>query len=239
VARTLNDDSTDDPKPKAGKGHNSNPPKVDLSKEDHAALLNHHIGRLRAQQSKVELARAPFDAERQALTDLINAAKSDLGKGYTRKRLSALLEDFGARVRNLMQEEEQRAQDRIALGLPVYGLQADLFGSTAPQEQRDEFTFEADGYGAGRRGDEPTPPADVPERFVQLWMKGYHKGQEENGLQLGRVDAIIARQAPTKAEPAAPEDAEAAADKTVRKLRKSGFMDTSAPASTETLQAAE
>lgn len=231
MAQTIN--ASDDPKtPKAG--HNSG--KTTLSREEKAALLNHHIDKLREQAAAVALARAPFDAAQQAMTSRFNAAKSDLGKAYTRKYLQSLLEDVGARIRNIAQSEEQRFQDRVALGLPVFGVQQDLFGGNAdamPQEARDEYEWQADGFLAGRRSDERKAPEGCPPRMDQFWLKGYDLGQAEAAAQFSK-GAEVAKSLtgpppkPTKAkEEKEPADAEAEIKKAARKLKDSGFMATS------------
>ena len=219
MARSKKDDAAP---PQAG--HNSG--KTPLSKEDRAALLQHHIGKLRAQQAEIEKLKGPYDAAKSSFTDLINGAKSDLGKAYTRKRLTALLEDVGARMRDLAREEEQRFQDRVALGLPVFGVQQDLFGGageTLPQEAKDEIAWEADGYLAGRRVDARAAPEGCPPRMDQCWLKGYDRGQEETAKLFTRASEIA--QPAVEAEPEEPEP-EFDADAEARKLKRSGFLDT-------------
>jgi hypothetical protein len=208
-------------------GHNSKAP---LTREEKAALLAHHVAILRLGQAEVEKVRAPFQAAQQALTDRFNAAKIDLGKAYSRKYLTSLLEDVGNRLRNLAAQEEQRFQDRLALGLPVFGVQADLFGDATTDTEKDAISAEADGYLAGRRGDEPKVPADF-SIFNAEWMAGYHKGQAANApLQSKAKEVLDARRAPP-AKPAEPEDEEETVRKTARKLKNDPkFMDRSAPA---------
>jgi hypothetical protein len=220
MARKPKDDSEP---PKAG--HN-NPP---LTKEDRAALLVHHVAKLRGQLGEIEIARAPFKAAQEALTDLVNTAKGDLGKAYSRKRLLALCEDVGSRLRDLAKEEEQRFQDRVALGLPVFGVQQDLFGGNAsamPQEKRDEFEWQSDGFLAGRRGDERKAPEGCPPRMDQFWLTGYDLGQAETVKSFSKVEEMISARTPKEPEP---EPTEFDPDKEARALKKSGFLDTTAP----------
>lgn len=224
MARSIKDDAAP---PKAG--HNSG--KQPLSKEDHAALLQHHIGKLRAQQAEIEKLKGPYDAAKSTFTDLINGAKSDLGKAYTRKRLTALLEDFGARARDLAREEEQRFQDRIALGLPVFGVQQDLFGGAGeslPQEAKDELTWEAEGYLAGRRCDERKAPEGCPPRMDQPFLRGWDRGADETAKLFTRASEIAKPAAP--AEPEEPEvDEEVEIQRQAKVLKASGFSDKTAP----------
>lgn len=206
-------------------GHNKPP----LTREEKNALLVRHIGLLRAQQAEIEKARAPFQAAQATLTDLINTAKGDLGKAYSRKHLIALCEDVGTRLRDLAREEEQRFHDRQALGLPVFGVQQDLFGGggdAMPEEAKDEIAWEADGYLAGRRGDSPTAPEGCPPRMDQAFMRGYNKGVEENGKLLAQAGEIAkARNAPPpkpKAEEPDPGDP-AELKKAAERLKANGF----------------
>lgn len=212
------------------KGHNA---KKILTQEDRDALLVHHIGKLRAQDKIVGELREPFKAAQEDFTSLVNAAKADLGKGYTRKRLVGLLEDSASRLRDLAKEEEQRFHDRRALGLPTFGSseQLNLFGDeNTPAEARDELQWEADGYLAGRRAADRDPPKGCEPRFHPTWLKGYGKGQDSNADFLRRAqEAIDARNA-ANAEPELDEtppadevDEDLAVDEAARKLKREGW----------------
>lgn len=213
--------------------------KTTLSAEERKQLLVHHMSHLRAKQAEVNELREPLKAAQEEFTALVNEAKADLGKGYTRKHLVSLLEDSTSRLRDLMKEEEQRAFDREALGLPVFGIQADLFGDAAtkmPDEARDELQYEAEGYMRGRAGLLQEIPDGTPPRFHQAVMKGYERGQEQT-----RADFIAGAEIrKAQAEPDAdvePEnlDIEDALDPDViddaaKKLKKSDFMARGEPA---------
>lgn len=153
----------------------------DQAREEHRALLNHHMGKIRLASQAVDLARAPYDAARDDLTAVIDEARADLGKKkYPRKRLMGYLEDLGARLRNLLAEEQQRHQDRIDLGLPVHGEQLALALSdpSVPEEARDELAWEAEGFLLGRQGKINIIPDGCPPRFHQTVMAAAIKGQE-------------------------------------------------------------
>jgi len=208
---------SDDP---AGIGHNAKAP---LTREEKAALLQHHIGELRKLEAQVEVVRAPFKAAQEAVTKAFHAAKAELGGNYSRKYLAGLMEDFGARLRNVAAVEEQRFQDRVALGLPVFGKQMDLFGDAKTDTEKDAISAEADGYMAGRRGDEPKPPSDIGP-LTQAWMAGFHKGQEETGKQVAMAMEVRARKSkPAEPEKDPDEEVEADLDAQARKLKRSGF----------------
>lgn len=193
---------------------------ADLTREERADLLNFHLRKLKEEHNKVELARVPLANAQAAMTAQFNQAKADLGKRYTRKYLSGLLDDYMARAKDQAEGEQQRYEDREAAGLPVYTVQPELFDGRLPAEHRDERLYRADGYAFGRRGDEGKPPDDVPERFVQIWMEGYHEGQKEIGMQLGRAAEV--RKALDAPEPLAPPSAATgkALDEQAKKGRK-------------------
>lgn len=211
-----------------------------LNDEEHRQLLVHHIGALRKQRLVVEDAREPFKAAQEDFTALFNAAKADLGKGYSRKYLTSLLEDATARVRDLAREEQQRAKDRQALGMPVFGIQADLFGDAAarmPDEARDEMHYEMEGYMRGRNGLLEAIPDGTPPRFHQAVMKGYAAGQDATAKDFLAAQELIAKrgQPDAGADPVNlnEDDDEEVVDDKVRKLRRSGFMNTGAQAEGE------
>lgn len=163
--------------PKEGAAKKTKP-----SAEQHRALLVHHMTKLRAKRAEIEDLRAPLKDAQEEFTALVNEAKADLGKGYTRKYLTTLLEDTTTRLRDLVAEEDRRARDREALGLPVYGVQADLFDNAAsaklPAEAKDEITYEAEGYLRGRNGALDAIPEGTPPRFHQAVLRGYERGQK-------------------------------------------------------------
>lgn len=168
----MDQSSTADAKPRRSK----------RSPEEHRQLLTHHMSKLRVTQAEITELRAPLKEKQDEFTALVNEAKADLGKGYTRKHLVTLLEDSTTRLRNLLEEEERRARDREALGLPVYGLQADLFDgpdtAKLPDEVRDERFWEAQGFLLGREGKVNFIPDGAPPRFHQTIMRAAEKGNE-------------------------------------------------------------
>jgi len=190
------------------------PPATTLSRDDHRALLNHHMGKIREANAAVDLARAPYDAARDTLTATIDNARADLGKKkYTRKRLLGYLEDLGSRLRNLLAEEEQRYQDRLDLGLPVHGEQLALaLGDAAmPQEAKDEALWEAEGFMLGRQGKLNIIPDGCPTRFHQTVMKAAEKGMELTQQEFLTAQEAIKRRSQPDAG-AAPKDLNAKAE---------------------------
>jgi hypothetical protein len=208
--------------------------KTKRSDEEHRQLLTHHMSKLRTKRAEIEDLRAPLKEAQEDFTALVNEAKADLGKGYTRKYLTTLLEDATSRLRDLLAEEERRARDREALGLPVFGVQADLFGEATakmPDEARDEIMWEAEGYMRGRNGLLQEIPDGCSPRFQPAVLRGYERGQKGTLEDLAAADEMKKRQAEPDAaqapvnlnaapEPGSPEAA-AAERKSVAKAKES------------------
>lgn len=203
-------------------GHNSNA----LTDDEKSALLNHHLTKLRAQKKVVDELVSKLVGERQTMSGLFLDAKKD-GK-WQRKELNELLIDGAARTRDLVAAEERRRWLRQAAGLPVGG-QLELFGGPeTPTEAKDELAFESDGYLAGRRGDDPTPPKDVDARFHPSWTKGWHAGQAANAELLGKAKEVLDRKPGPALKPEEPADEpdihdQAAAD--AKKLKANGWAE--------------
>lgn len=163
-----------------------------VTPQDRADLKNYHVNRLVEAHLAVDLARAPLKEAQDELTNRVNQAKGDMGKRMTRKRLMGLVSMRLARVRDLVQEENERAEDHMDLSLPLYGQQVELFDSKAPVETRDEIAWEAEGYQAGRRGLlQRDPPKDCPARFAPVYLRGYDKGQDETQQSFVRAQEAM------------------------------------------------
>lgn len=205
----------------AGEGHNLTP------EQEERALLLHHFDKLRQQEAIVAKAREAYDATRSVLTDLSRVAKAD---GFARKELQSLLDDTRALRRDLTAEEERRAKLRAWVGLPA-GTQLDLFNS--PLEVQDEQYAQGQGYAAGLRGEPGIAPENIEARFVQAFMRGWGKGQEELSWALAEAGRIIDRKPNANANPVALEpepqqheldpEQQIAAD--VENLTKAGWAD--------------
>lgn len=206
-----------------------------LKPEEHSQLLVYHTDRLRVAQRAVDKAKEPLKDAQEELTARFNEAKADLGKGYSRKYLTSLLEDVTAQTRDQVTEEQRRAEDRATLGLPVFGKQMDLFGAGAakmPEEARDELFYEFEGFKRGRNGTLEEIPEGCPPRFHQAVLKGYAAGQKatqedllaaaELKAKMGQPDAGEGDEPDLNATPD-PEAQEEAIEEGVQKLKKSGF----------------
>jgi hypothetical protein len=205
-----------------------------ITPEDRANLKNYHVNRILDAVIKTDEARAPLKAAQDVVTNLVNQAKGDLGKRMSRARLMRLVNARLARVRDLVQEENERAEDNIDLSLPMYGQQAELFDNKAPIEARDEIFWEAEGYQVGRRGLlNAKAPDDCPARMLPAWEKGVRKGQDETQQGfLAAQDLLKKRSEPDpKAGVGQTSDAKdtdldaATIEGKARKLRAKGFTD--------------
>jgi hypothetical protein len=201
------------------------------SPEDRANLKNYHVNKILEARGKLDELLAPVVSQRDLITNLVNQAKGDLGKRMSRKRLMALVDRRCARVRDLVQEENERAEDHTDLGLPLYGQQAELFDSKAPVETRDEIFWEAEGYQVGRRGLlNAKAPEDCPARMLASWEKGVRKGQDETQQGFLAAQELLKKRSepdPTAGAGAKPDNDldPATIESKARKLRANGFAD--------------
>lgn len=172
------------------------------SEQDHADLLTYHMQCVRLAEAEVETARGPVQQAKAALSDkqekltqAFNAAKADLGRGYTREYLGGLLKDGRAKIRDLVSVEQMRARDKLVLNQPVYGQQPELFpGAETPTAARDEMAWEAEGYQRGLRGDLNELQEGDPPAFHQAVLRGYEQGQKVTGQRVARAMELKARE---------------------------------------------
>jgi hypothetical protein len=189
----------------AGPGHNSN---GKLTEEEQSALTVHYELKIIEAQRKVDALPVDVKSARDVVNGHFKRMTADLG--FTRKDFEAEVITLGKMTEaEYLSHERKRARlHRLAGRKP--GEQLDLV--EAIQDTVDEaLAAEGDGYRAGRRADDPTPPSTLNTIFHQDWMRGYHAGQEFNGLQLQKAAEILAR--PKQGElAAAPEDEEGEED---------------------------
>lgn len=208
-----------------GEGHNEL-----TAEQEERALLLHHFDKLRQQEAKAAEKKVLYDAEREVLTDMFRVAKAD---GFTRKELQALLDDTQAIRRDLTAEEERRAKLRAWVGLPA-GTQLDLFNS--PLEVQDEQYAQGQGYAVGLRGEPGVAPDNLQPRFIQAFLRGWGKGQEELSWALSEAGRIVDRRKAAKASPVAMEpepqtheiDPEQQLNEDAQRLAESGWTKPSA-----------
>jgi hypothetical protein len=199
-------------------------------------LVAYHLARLGPKQISVAAIKADVDeviAEakqrlseaQQQLTDMFLEAKSDTR--IERDTYERAIKAQRAGARKAAKDREVWDVVCEAAGIPF---QLELLGDGGtPTLAKDELAWEAEGYLAGRRGDDATAPKGCTGDNLQAFMRGYHKGQEENGLRLGRAQKIIeARATPQTDAPVNlnedDEDEDEKLDDAARKLKASGFM---------------
>lgn len=182
----------EDQNPRAVPGNNAKA----IEEAEKAQLLSFFF-KLRAQQKKVDAAKAILDGEKAEMTDIFRLAKA---AHFDRKELQALLDDSASNTKDLAESEQRRRRHREWVGLPNGASELDMFGEETPVEVRDAAWWGADGYRAGMRDDEPAPPKECAERFIQPWMQGYHRGAEDRKAAI----ATAAEAPPPAPEPAAP-----------------------------------
>lgn len=171
------------------------------SEQEHGDLLTYHLTLIRKEMAGVDAAKVPVDEAKaeladanEALTKAFNAAKGDLGRGYTREYMLSLINDGKKKVTEQVEHEKMRARDKVILNQPVYGVQPELFpGQETPQEAKDEMAWEAEGYQRGLRGDLEELQDGDPPRFHQAIMRGYEQGQKVTAERYAR--AMLLRQA--------------------------------------------
>jgi hypothetical protein len=231
MARALKKDQEPAPPPS---GHNKPP----LSDEDAAALTTHYELKIREAQRKVDAIQIDLKSARDVVNGHFKRMTADLG--FSRKEFEAeVIATANMSEAEYLAAERKRARlHRLAGKNP--GEQLDLVDAIEDTVD-DEIAAEAEGYRAGRRADDPSPPKHIAGIMQPAWMRGWHKGQEENGLRLARAAEVLkARDAPpaTVGEQAsgdfAEDNPEIDVDAAARKLKNDpAFMDRSAPADEE------
>lgn len=198
-----------------------------LTDDEFADLQHYYSVKVRAARAAHAEAKAVADAKRTEVNNIFALIKGDLQIARGKFEEDLALEDMGEA--EFIEHEKQRSRRLSARGMPV-GKQMELFpvGDTVD----DLELAKAAGKRAGLRGDDPV----VPERYAGVthsaFMEGWHDGQAENIAKLGRAQTIIDARKAAQDEPEDEKDAaeaEAELKKAARRLKESGFMDTSAP----------
>lgn len=197
-----------------------------LTDEEIADLQHYYSIKIRAAQAAHAEAKAVADAKRQDVNNFFALVKGDLQ--IPRKDFEEILALQDMNEAEFIEHEKKRTKRLAAQGLPV-GTQLDMFPKADTVD--DLGIAKASGKRAGLRGDDPV----VPERFAGVthsaWMEGWHAGQEENILKLGRAQTIIDARKAQAEEPEAEDEEEVDEEEAIkaqaRALRNSGFMDTS------------
>lgn len=165
----------------AGAGHNSD---VVLTDDDIAALQHYHAVKIFQLQKAAEEAQTVYKGKLALVNDQFALVKSDLR--YTRKDMEDLLEKLRMTPAEFAIQEAQRTK-RYTLA----GLREGETGSLDFDTVDEAIAAEEDGYRAGRRADDPVPPERIAAVLHPDWLRGWHRGQEDNGKDFIRANELI------------------------------------------------
>lgn len=176
-----------------------------------------------------------IETKRAELKEITNERKNVRRKlsdaGYPLDIVDEQIADSTIPGRELDSREAMRTKVRRWKHLPVAGAdQANL--DFTPDFVRGELQYEADGIRAGVNGLDRDAPESVPPEFHNAYEKGWLEGQGRLAWAMQEEQADDARRktAEEAAAKAAEPEPEFDPDAEARKLKRSDFMDTSAPA---------
>lgn len=208
-------------------GHNAN---GGLTDEEAADLTVFYQLKILDAQRKVDAIQVDLKSARDLVNGHFKRMTADLK--FTRKEFQAeVIDKLNMTEAAFIASERKRDRLHRLSGLRQ-GEQVDWIEHTLKDTVDDEIEAEANGYRAGRRGDDPSPK-NVAPIMHQAWMRGYQRGQDENGERFIRAQEIIAARQPKKPELVAEPEPEGDPDPDAeaKKLRASGWME---PAADET-----
>ena len=175
----------------ARKTANENSPVASAdSRQERVDLIAYHLASLGPKLVSVAAVKAEVDEviseakgrlseAQQQLTDMFHEAKADTR--IERETFERALKTQKAGARKAANDREIWDMVCEAAGIPF---QLELLGDDkTPTLSKDELAWEAEGYLAGRRAEDATAPKGCTGDSIQAFMRGYHKGQEENGLR--------------------------------------------------------
>lgn len=206
-------------------GHNS---KIPLTEDEAAALTVYYELKIIQDQRKVDAKKVEFDGLREVVNGHFKRMTADLG--FTRKEFEAEVIVRGRMTEVEYANAEARRTRLHRLAGLKQGDQIDLIDHVLKDTVDEASAAEQDGYRAGRRADDPTPPSTVSPILHPDWMRGWHLGQEYNGAQLIKAHEIMARAKPGEmvagADPDESEEGETEVDvdAEAKALRASGWV---------------
>lgn len=202
-------------------GHNN----AKLTEDEASALTIYYELKVREDQRKVDALMVDLKSARSVVNGHFKRMTADLG--FTRKDFEAeVIAKANMTEAEYMASERKRARlHRLSGRNP--GEQLDLISDVLADTIDDAIAAEANGYCAGRRADDPLPPKEIHGTLQQDWLRGYHKGQEVNGMALAKAAEILARPKPGEmaAEPEAAEAEEDDGDPEVIKRKANALKD--------------
>lgn len=206
-----------------GQGHNSEP----LTDDELAALQVHYGLKIRSARHVAAEAKATYDTARGEVNALFKRAGADLK--WTRKEFEDLLEKQDMSDAEFKHAEAKRSKRYELGGLPV-GAQLDMFAGDTVDDKAEAH---ANGYRAGLRADDPTPPSNIATFLHPDWLAGWNAGQEFNAMQLAKAETILEARKPAtvalEADDEAKTDEDPADPEVIRRkaneLKDSGWTD--------------
>lgn len=201
------------------------------------------VAQVEKANEKVDASKVVFDAAKKARNTIFKLAGM---AGFQRQEIKARMKEMQESASVVADRMSREAKHRKWLGI-LTDEQIQMFAEDkTPAEIMDEAHHIGEGFKAGLRGLEAKPPTDVPERFVQAWLGGYHNGTETSKAAMmamapkplgervkaataaEKVKAVAEKAAadfkadnPQTAELPGPEDVDAAA----KRLKASQFME--------------
>lgn len=167
-----------------------------LDEADAVQLLS-GLSQLKPLISAAEVLKAQLKEAQDAVTNkkktLSGALRCDV------KVINEILEDQAATRKDVTAKEAMRARIRRFAAQPAGDSEEQLdLVARMPAFEQDLYFWEGTGYASGKRGDDRTPPDNVPgdQAVLQAFDKGWLRGQAEN---IGLLSRDLARK-----EPAAP-----------------------------------
>lgn len=180
-----------------GPGHNAH--HRDLNDEEMGALVTSFTTKLIDANRKVDALVVDLGSARKIVSGLYKLVAKETG--YTRKEFEAqVIANFDKSEEELIADAKRVAALQRQAGLRS-GEQLDLV-ERINDTVDDAIAAEAQGYRAGRRADEPKPPAEMNPIFHGDFMRGYTRGQEVNAKAEAMAAEILARPKPGEMAPA-------------------------------------
>lgn len=210
--------------PTPGPGHNAN------ADQEAADLTVYYQLKIIEALRKVDAIAVDLKGARDVVNGHFKRMTGDLK--FTRKDFQAeVIDKLNMTEAEFRNAEIKRARMHRLAGLRP-GEQADMFEHVLNDTVDEENEAEANGYRAGFRGDDPTPPKTVAPIMHPKWMEGWHRGQTERGERFIRAQEIIAAKQAKKPElQPEPEsqqheiDPEAQIKEDAKRLAESGWME--------------
>ncbi len=153
---------------------------VGLTAEEKADLFLVHLAQARKDNDTLEQAMEVVRGVRKVRNRNRSLCHSD---GFGLKHLDEILRDEGMDRDTREKDAALRTMMRRAAGMPVLGeAQLDLFAQNtnvpdAIPDTIDQTNIRLDGYNAGLRGLEATPPEWVAPDDHQTWLEEWGRGQ--------------------------------------------------------------